>query len=120
MPDKESETFYFGYKERRTETDGVDSRSAENYVHMCSNKYSEGNPMQSIFEESLHSPQSFWFNLPINPTYSSTRTMPQRRTLEITLLQLEKRASSRATDMLNVELRHTTMSTSHISTDASL
>ena len=44
MPDKESETFYFGYKERRTETDGVDSRSAENYVHMCSNKYSEGNP----------------------------------------------------------------------------
>ena len=36
MPDKESETFYFGYKERRTETDGVDSRSAENYVRMCS------------------------------------------------------------------------------------
>ena len=42
MPDKESETFYFRYKERITETDGVDSRFAENYVRMCSPKYGEG------------------------------------------------------------------------------
>ena len=44
MPDKESETFYFGYKERITEPDGVDSRSAENYVRLCSTKYGEGSP----------------------------------------------------------------------------
>ena len=119
-PTRKAKRFILGTSKEETETDGVYFRSDEKYVRMCSNKYSEGNPMQSIFEESLHSPQSFWFNLPINPTYSSTRTMPQRRTLEITLLQLEKRASSRATDTFNVELRHTTMSTTHIPTDASL
>ena len=42
MPNKESEKFYFRYKERITENDGVDSRSTENYVRMCSTKYSEG------------------------------------------------------------------------------
>ena len=55
-------------------------------------------PLQSIFEESLHSRQSFWYNWQINSTHSSTRKTPQRRTLPITLRQIEKRTSYHATD----------------------
>ena len=41
-------------------------------------------------EESLHSRQYFWYYWQINLTHSSTRKTPQRRTLRITLRQLEK------------------------------
>ena len=50
-------------------------------------------PLQSILDESLHSRQSFWNYWQINST-PSWRT-PHRRTLQITLRQLENRASSR-------------------------
>ena len=56
-------------------------------------------PLQSILEESLHLRQYFF-----NSTHSSTRKTPQRRTLHITLRQLEKRTSSRATDRCHLTM----------------
>ena len=49
------------------------------------------------------------------------KNAPQRRTLQITRRQLEKRASSRATDRFCLTLNSATMSTTtnHIPTDAS-
>ena len=43
-PTRKAKRFILGTSKEETETDGVDFRSDEKYVRMCSNKYSEGNP----------------------------------------------------------------------------
>ena len=70
------------------------------YVKRRASRTMSATPLQSIFEQSLHSPLSFWSYWHLNSTHFSTRKTPQRRTPQRTLRKLEKRTSSRATDVI--------------------